>query len=89
MYQTIFLEWVYETFGPQVKGCIKEKQLPLKCLRVMNNATAHPRDLDDELHDGFDLIKVKFLPPITMPLPQPMDQEVIPNFKKLYTRALF
>ncbi|XP_053648174.2 tigger transposable element-derived protein 1 [Cherax quadricarinatus] len=34
-------------------------------------------------------IKVKFLPPNTTPLLQPMDQQVISNFKKLYTKALF
>nr|XP_053643709.1 tigger transposable element-derived protein 1-like [Cherax quadricarinatus] len=34
-------------------------------------------------------IKVKFLPPNTTPLLQPMDQQVISNFKKLYTKAMF
>ena len=77
VYQTIFVERVYETFGPQVKEYIKEKQLPLKCHVVMANTTAHPQDLDDDLPDGFDFIKVKFLPSNTTHLLQPMDQQFI------------
>ena len=83
-----FAKWVKETFGPQVKEYLKKKQLSLKCLPAMDNATAHPQDLNDDLPDTFDFIKVKFLPPNTTPLPQPMDQQVISNLKKLYTRAL-
>ena len=88
VFQIIFLECVYETFGPQVKEYSKEKHLPLKFLPAMDNATAHPQDLNDDLPDAFDFIKVKFLLPNTTPLPQPMDQQVISNLKKLYTRAL-
>ena len=51
-----FVEWVYETSGPQVKEYLKEKQLPLKCLLVIDNALAHPQDLDDDLLDGLDFI---------------------------------
>ena len=58
-----FAEWMNEAFFLQVKEYLKEKQLPLKCLLTMDNATAQPRDLDDDLPDGFDVIKVKFLPP--------------------------
>ena len=83
------VEWVYETFGPQVKEYLKEKQLPLKCLLVMDNAVAHHQDLDDDLPHGFYFIKVKFLHPNTTHLFQPMDQQVISNFRKLYARALF
>ena len=67
-----FVEWVYETFSPQVIEYLMEKQLPLSCLQVMDNGTshyllvmdtiAHPQDLDDDLPDGFDFIKVKLLP---------------------------
>ena len=84
-----FEDWVYETFGRQVNVYLGEKQLLLECLRAMNNTTAHPQDLDDNIHDGFHLIKVKSLPPNTSPLPQPIDQQVISYFKKLYARALF
>ena len=37
-----------------MKEYLKEKQLPLKCLLVMGNATAHPQDFDDDLHNGFN-----------------------------------
>ena len=40
-----------------MKEYLKEEQLPLKCFLVMDNATAHPLDLDDDLPDGFDFIK--------------------------------
>ena len=55
----------------------------------MANATAHPLDLDDDLRDGFDFIKLKFLPSYATPLLHPMDQQVISSFIELYTRALF
>ncbi|XP_023240159.1 tigger transposable element-derived protein 1-like [Centruroides sculpturatus] len=55
----------------------------------MDNAPAHPPNLEDNLDSEHDFIKVKFLPPNTTPLLQPMDQQVISNFKKLYTKALF
>ena len=72
-----FVEWLYEIFGPQVKEYLKEKQLPLKCLLVMDNATAHPQDLDDDLTDVFDFIGEILLPPNTTSLLQPTDQHVI------------
>ena len=44
---------------------------------------------NDDLPDGFDFTQVKLLPPNMTPLLQPMDQQVISNFEKLNTRALF
>jgi len=55
----------------------------------MDNASAHPPGLADELMEELDFITVKFLPPNTTPLTQPIDQQVISNFKKLYTKAQF
>jgi hypothetical protein len=43
----------------------------------------------EEIPDEFNFIKAHFLPPNVKPLLQPMDQQVIANFKKLYTKALF
>ena len=85
----LFVEWINEVFGPAVKKYLLEKNLPLKVLLVMDNAPAHPPGLEDDLLEEFEFIKVKFLPPNTTPLLQPMDQQVISNFKKLYTKALF
>ena len=81
MYQTLFVEWVYETFVRQVKEYLKEKQLPLKYLLVMDNPTAHFHDLDDDLPDGFDYIKVRFQPTNTTPFLQLIDQQDISSFK--------
>ena len=47
----IFVLWVYETSGHRVKEYLKEKQLPLKLFLVMDNATAQPQDLDDNIPD--------------------------------------
>ncbi|XP_069961022.1 tigger transposable element-derived protein 1-like [Cherax quadricarinatus] len=85
----IFVEWFNEVFGPSVKEYLLEKKLDLKCLLVMDNAPAHPPNLDDLIFEEFGFITVKFLPPNTTPLLQPMDQQVIANFKKLYTKAMF
>nr|XP_053631974.1 tigger transposable element-derived protein 1-like [Cherax quadricarinatus] len=85
----IFLDWVNEVFGPSVKKYLLENKLPLKCLLVMDNAPAHPPDLEEQIVEEFSFITVKFLPPNTTPLVQPMDQQVISNFKKLYTKAVF
>ena len=46
-----FVERVFGTFGRQVKEYLKEKQLSLKRLLAMDNATAHPQDLHDVLPD--------------------------------------
>nr|XP_053647227.1 tigger transposable element-derived protein 1-like isoform X3 [Cherax quadricarinatus] len=85
----IFIEWVNEVFGPSVKKYLLKNQLPLKCLLLMDSAPAHPPGLEDHLLEEFSFITVKFFPPNTTPLIQPMDQQVISNFKKLYTKALF
>ncbi|XP_069178432.1 tigger transposable element-derived protein 1-like [Procambarus clarkii] len=39
--------------------------------------------------EEFSFVTLKFLPPNTTPLLQPMDQKIIASFKKLYERALF
>ncbi|KAJ7317101.1 hypothetical protein JRQ81_003263 [Phrynocephalus forsythii] len=85
----LFVEWINEVFGPSVKKYLLEKNLPLKALLVMDDAPAHPPGLEDYLLEEFKFIKVKFFPPNTAPILQPMDQQVIRNFKKLYTKALF
>ncbi|XP_036212432.1 tigger transposable element-derived protein 1-like isoform X2 [Myotis myotis] len=84
-----FIEWIHEVFAPSVKKYLWEKQLPLRALLVMDKAPAHPPALEAELMEEHSFITVRFLPPNITPLIQPMDQQVISNFKKLYTKALF
>nr|XP_045614236.1 tigger transposable element-derived protein 1-like [Procambarus clarkii] len=83
-----FTEWVNDVFGPSVRKYLEEKQLPLKALLVLDNAPAHPPQMREELYPKNQFITIKFLPPNTTPLLQPMDQKVIANFKKLYMKAL-
>ena len=84
-----FTEWVHEVFAPAMKKYLEEKNFPLRCLLVMDNAPAHPPGLEDDITDEFDFIKIKFLPPNTKSLIQHTDQRVIANFKQLYTKFLF
>lgn len=71
-------------FGSSVKKCLQENNLPFKCFLILDNAPAHPPDLNKDLVGEFHFIKVKYLPLNTTPLLQAMDQRVIANFKKLY-----
>lgn len=84
-----FVEWVNLVFGPAVKKFLEENDLPMKCLLIIDNAPAHPSGLEDDILEEFSFIKVLFLPPNTTPLLQPMDQQVISNLKKLYTKHMF
>ncbi|XP_068225961.1 tigger transposable element-derived protein 1-like [Palaemon carinicauda] len=84
--KTISIEWINVCFGPAVKNYLEENNLPLKCLLVLDNTPAHPSGLEDIIHPDFSFIKVLYLPPNTTPLLQHMDQQVIANFKKLYTK---
>ena len=89
MTRAIFMEWLTKVFAPSVKKYLEENNLPLRCLLLMDNAPAHPPGVEEDLDMEYDFIKVKFLPPNTTPLLQPMAKQVISNFKKLYTKELF
>nr|XP_034961014.1 uncharacterized protein LOC118080194 [Zootoca vivipara] len=85
--------WIYGPLLPnQDDGILpivcssgKETDFDDKLLCIIS----HPPGLAEELMEEFNFISVKFLPPNATPLIQPMDQQVISNFKKLYTKALF
>ena len=85
----LFVEWFNEVFGPSVKRYQQEKNLLLKSLLVLDNVPAHLPGLQEDLLEEFKFIKIQFFPPNTPPLIQPMDQQVISDFKKLYTKLLF
>ncbi|XP_039618118.1 tigger transposable element-derived protein 1-like [Polypterus senegalus] len=84
-----FIDWVNLCFGPTVKKYLQENKLPLQALLVLDNAPAHPPGLQDNIREEYQFIKVLYLPPNTTSILQPMDQQVISNFKKLYTKHLF
>ncbi|XP_066231912.1 zinc finger MYM-type protein 1 isoform X2 [Saccopteryx leptura] len=84
-----FIEWVNLVFGPAVKKYLEENKLPMKALLILENTPAHPPGLEDDILDEFKFVKVLYLPPKTTLVLQPMDQQVISNFKKLYTKHLF
>ncbi|KAK4324021.1 hypothetical protein Pmani_005333 [Petrolisthes manimaculis] len=84
-----FVDWVNLAFGPQVKKYLQENNLPLRALLVLDNAPGHPPNLEDNINAEFKFINVLYLPPNTTHLLQPMDQQVISNFKKLYMKHLF
>ena len=61
----------------------------MKALLILDNAPAHPPGLEDDILDEFKFVKVLYLPPNTTAILQPINQQVIANFKKLYTKHLF
>ena len=79
MTRQFFVEWIHKVFAPSVKKYLQDKKLPLKCLLVLDNAPTHFTGLKNDLVDKFNFIQVKYLPPSTTPLIQPMDQQVIAN----------
>ncbi|XP_033001754.1 tigger transposable element-derived protein 1-like [Lacerta agilis] len=87
--RVLFVDWVNLAFGPAVKQYLLDNDLPLKALLLMDNAPAHPNGLEEDLLEDFRFINIMFLPPNTTPLLQPMDQQLIASFKKLYTKELF
>ncbi|XP_015435170.1 PREDICTED: tigger transposable element-derived protein 1-like [Dufourea novaeangliae] len=84
-----FVEWINLVFGPSVKKYLQKNNLPMQALLVLDNAPAHPPNLEDDLLEEFKFINVLYLPPNTTPILQPMDQQVISNFKNLYTKHIF
>ena len=80
--RSLFCDWVTEAFGPTVCEYLREKDRPLKVPSVMENVPAHPSNLMEELPDELSINKVHFMPPNTTPLLQPMDRQVIANYKK-------
>ncbi|XP_077476956.1 GPI alpha-1,2-mannosyltransferase 3 isoform X1 [Stigmatopora argus] len=84
-----FVEWVNLVFGPAVKKYLQGQNLPLRALLVLDNAPAHPHNLHGDILEEFKFIKVFYLPLDTGAILQPMDQQVVCHFKKLFTKHLF
>ncbi|GFU08901.1 tigger transposable element-derived protein 1 [Nephila pilipes] len=84
-----FIEWMNIVFGPSVKKYLIDNGLLLKCVLLLDNAPSHPPGLEDDLLEEFKFIKIVYLPPNTTSTLQSIDQQVISNFKKLFTKHLF
>ncbi|XP_019721512.1 tigger transposable element-derived protein 1-like [Hippocampus comes] len=87
--RALFTEWASEVFAPAIKTYLEENALPLRCLLVVDKAAAHPPSLEDDLDAEYNFIRVQFLPSNAARLLQPVGQQLVTHFKKLYTRALF
>ena len=82
--QINFEEWFHQSFVPDVKEFLIQRNLAFKVLLLMDNCKSHPQSLQDA-HPN---IEVMFLPPNTTALIQPMDQNVIATFKSYYLRRV-
>ncbi|GBO27967.1 hypothetical protein AVEN_201140-1 [Araneus ventricosus] len=89
MKRDLFTDSIHEVFDPSVKYYFLQMNLPLHAMLIMDNPPAHPPDLQDDLTEEFKFIKTQFLSPNTTPLLQPIEQQVISNFKKLYAKEPF
>ncbi|GFV08382.1 uncharacterized protein TNCV_328161 [Trichonephila clavipes] len=91
--QDLFKECLFKVCAPRERESIKDyiytNDLPVKALLLLDNTPGHLKDLKVNLLTDFSWLSVQFLPPNTTSLIQPMDQEAIAAFKKLYTHALF
>lgn len=85
----LVLEWLHETFTPAARKYLSDNHLLERCLLLMDNAPTHPPGLVDHMDNEYDFIEITFLSPNTTPILQSMDQQVISNLKKLYTKGLF
>ena len=56
---------------------------------MLDNAPAHSPNFENDLVDEFNFIYVKYLQLNSTPPIQPIDQQIIANFKTIYTKALF
>lgn len=75
-------------FGPSLKIYLEENNLHLKSFFLRDNALAHPPNFKNYVSPQFDFITAKFLAPNMIPFMQSMDQNIISDFEKLYTKAL-
>ena len=80
MTKALNMYWFKNCFIPEVKCYLREKGMDFKVLLLLDNSGGHGNDL------AYDGVQIKFLPPKTTSLTQPMDQGVIRVFKSIYTR---
>lgn len=84
-----FIEWIHVVFAPNVKKYLQENNLPLMCLRVMDNAPTHPPGLADELMKEFYFITILFQPPNMIHLIHSMIPRSFQTLRSSIIKALF
>ncbi|XP_064109644.1 tigger transposable element-derived protein 1-like [Macrobrachium nipponense] len=70
-----FIDWVNLVFGPSVKKYLKDNNLPLRALLVLDNAPAHPPQIEEEILNEYNFVKVLYLSPNTTSILQPMEDK--------------
>lgn len=86
MDRSLFSEWFYDCFIPNVRQYSLRTGIAPKALLLMDNCSAH--HCRDKLVSDDGLIETIFLPPNVTSIAQPMDQGVIQNIKLLFRRKL-
>lgn len=81
----LFSDWYINQFVPQVTEHLWSKNLPVKALLLVDNATCHGTELSVPQTENF---KIMYFPPNMTPLLQPLDQHVIKSFKTTYRKLL-
>ena len=82
MTSEMFTWYFFEYFCPKVLNYLKLKGLPEKALLILDNAPAHPKNLNHPK------VRVLFMPSNCSCIIQPMDQAVIHSFKRHYLKSV-
>ena len=82
----LFSEWFHKTFVPAVRRELKSHGMEPRAVLLLDNCPAHPPAHTLCSKDG--KIHVKYLPPNTTSLCQPLDQGIIACFKAHYRKNL-
>ncbi|XP_042870604.1 uncharacterized protein LOC122252282 [Penaeus japonicus] len=80
----LFEDWFVNCAIPEVSAYCKVKNLEEKAIILVDSVLSQP-ELVNEFHPN---IKVMFLPSNVASLLQPVDQGVIAQFKRIYTKSL-
>ena len=81
MLKSLFAEWFYKMFCPDMKMYCSDRNLDFKILLLVDNCTGHP-------YLEHENVKIHFLPSRTTSLIQPMDQGAISIMKTNYKYRL-
>ncbi|XP_043252523.1 jerky protein homolog-like [Colletes gigas] len=83
--RSLFQDWFENHFKPSVREFQLRKDITGKVILLVDNCTAH--QLSSSEHDG-DFFLLKYLPPNTTSLLQPMDQRVILKTKRMFQKEM-